>query len=73
VNVKIKTHKALLTCEKRCSVKPSNPRSFTRHDYLDSRYVLPPPDDGEEIEHIFRCRVCGANKRWGLDSPQEAN
>lgn len=63
-----KTKKALLGCDKLCSAKPSNPRSYTRHDYLDTRKILPPPEDGECVEHIFRCRVCAAERRWGLDS-----
>lgn len=68
-----KTRKALLACEKRCSAKPTNPRSFTRHDYLDTRRVIPPAADGEAVEHIFRCRVCLCDRRYGLDFVNEAN
>lgn len=63
-----KTQQVLLSCEKMCSVRPRNPRSYTRHDYVDTRKILPPPSDGECVEHIFQCRVCAAQRRYGLDS-----
>ena len=65
---KVKTRHVKLACESRCSAREGNRGSVTQHDYADTQRVVPPADDGEAVEHLFRCRVCSCVRRWGLDS-----
>lgn len=38
---------------------------WTRHTYSRSVECFL-PDDGEAIEHLFKCEVTGVERRWGI-------
>lgn len=47
--------------------------TFTEHKYVETRLCTLDHGDGEAYEHIFRCLITGAERRWGTARIEEVN